>query len=125
MRRLFDRVVLATPRERVATDVPLVSSLGIYRRLAGLGVEVLPLVELSAESSLEDGLVRLANVYTGALVEISDVALLAYSTPRAPDDALDAPLRAAGMEIHVVGDCRVPGSVLAATAEGHRLGHAL
>jgi dimethylglycine catabolism A len=125
MRRLFDRVVLATPRERVATDVPLVSSLGIYRRLARLGVEVLPLVELSAESSLEEGLVRLANVYTGALVEISDVVLLTYSTPRAPDDALDAPLRAAGLEIHAVGDCRVPGTVLAATAEGHRLGHVL
>jgi dimethylglycine catabolism A len=125
LRRLFDRVVLATPRERVATDVPLVSSLGIYRRLSQLGIEVLPLVELSAESVLEEGVVQLANVHTGALTAIDEVALLTYSTPRAPDDALDAPLRAAGIEVHAVGDCRVPGSVLAATAEGHRLGHAL
>ena len=125
LRRLFDRVVLATPRERVAVDVPLVSSLGIHRRLSLLGIEILPLVELSPQSSLEDGVVRLANVHSGALTEIGSVALLTYSTPRAPDDALDAPLRAAGIEVHAVGDCRVPGSVLAATAEGHRLGHAL
>jgi len=125
LRRLFDRVVLATPRERVATDVPLVSSLGIHRRLSLLGIEILPLVELSPLSSLEDGMVRFANVHSGTLTEVGSVALLTYSTPRAPDDALDAPLRAAGIEVHAVGDCRVPGSVLAATSEGHRLGHAL
>ena len=47
MQRLFDRTVIVTPRERIAADVPLVSNLGIYRRLTRLGVEILPLSEIA------------------------------------------------------------------------------
>jgi hypothetical protein len=71
---------------------------------------------------LEDGIVRLFNIYTGASREIEDVVLLSYATPRASNDALDAPLRATGIELHSIGDCRVPGTVLRATAEGHAAG---
>jgi 2,4-dienoyl-CoA reductase-like NADH-dependent reductase (Old Yellow Enzyme family) len=116
--RLFERVVVATPRERIAGDVPLVTALGIHRRLQRLGVEVLPYHDLSAESRLEDGVAVLANVYTDGLRSVEDVALITYSTPRVPDLALAAPLRAAGLEVRLVGDCRMPRGVMAATAEG-------
>jgi hypothetical protein len=53
------------------------------------------------------------------------VAFFAYSTPRAPRSELLAPLRAAGIAVHVVGDCRVARSVMAATAEGHAAGNAI
>ncbi len=116
--RLFERVVIATPRERIAGDVPLVTALGIHRRLQRLGVEVLPYHELSAESRLEDGVAVLANVYTDGLRSVEDVALITYSTPRVPELALEPPLRAAGLEVRLVGDCRMPRGVMAATAEG-------
>jgi 2,4-dienoyl-CoA reductase-like NADH-dependent reductase (Old Yellow Enzyme family)/thioredoxin reductase len=122
LRDLFTRVILVTPRERVAADVPLVTQLGLYRRLAHANIEVVAHAELSPASVLEDGIVRLFNIYTGTSREIEDVVLLSYATPRASNDALDAPLRATGIELHSIGDCRVPGTVLRATAEGHAAG---
>ena len=123
--RLFERVVVATPRERVAGDVPLVTALGIHRRLARLPVEVRPFHELSAESRLEDGVAALANVYTGELSLVEDVALITYATPRAPDLTLLTPLRAPGLHVVTIGDCRMPRGVAAATAEGHAAAIAL
>jgi len=120
--RLFQKVCLVTPRERVAGDVPLVTALGIHRRIARQGIRVLPFHELSAESALEDGRVACSNVYTGELAWIDDVALLTYSTPRIQNDALDGPLRAAGLEPIRIGDCRIPRAVMAATAEGYAAG---
>lgn len=125
LKRLFDRVVIVTPRDRVAEDTPLVSRLGILRRLSRLGVEILPLAEPSPDSSLEEGIVLARNVYTDATTRIEDVALLCYSTPRVANDALAGPLRAAGVEVHLVGDCYAPRTVMAATADGHARGHAL
>lgn len=125
LERLFDRVVILTPRDRIAEDTPLVTRLGILRRLSTLGVEVMPLTEPSPESSLEEGIVLARNVYTGSTAEIAGVALLGYSTPRVADDALAGPLRAAGVEVHLVGDCYAPRTVMAATADGHARGHEL
>jgi hypothetical protein len=123
--RLFERVVVATSRERVAGDVPLVTALGIHRRLARLNVEVRPFHELSAEARLEDGVAALANVYTGELSLVEDVALISYSTPRVPDLALLAPLRALGVSVATIGDCRMPRGVASATAEGYAAAIAL
>ena len=57
--------------------------------------------------------------------EIDDVAFFAYATPRAPEIGLLEPLRAAGIAVHLVGDCRSARGVMAATAEGHAAGNAL
>ncbi len=119
LRRLFDRTVILTPRERIAMDVPLVSALGIYRRLTKLGVDIVPLADVSTCSELESGRVACENIYTGALQVIDDVALLTYSTPRAPRDELLAPLRSRGVPVVAIGDCKAPRTVLAATSEGH------
>jgi len=125
LRRLFDRVVLVTPRERIAADVPLVSALGIYRRIARQKIEILACSELSVHSDLEAGVVRCANTHTGELTDIAGVALLTYSTPRAPCNALVAPLRMAGVPVDEIGDCYAPRSVLAATTDGYRAGIAV
>jgi hypothetical protein len=53
---------------------------------------------------------------------IEDLALLTYATPRLPDDALAAPLRAAGITVIAVGDARAPGEMLFATASGNAAG---
>jgi hypothetical protein len=125
LRRLFDRVVLITPRDRIAEDTPLVTRLGILRRLSALGIEVLPLSEPSPHSSLEDGVVLARHVYTGRETAIDGVSLMTYSTPRVADDVLAAPLHAAGLEVHRIGDCYAPRSVMAATSDGHAKGHEL
>jgi hypothetical protein len=118
-------VVLVTPRERIAADVPLVSALGIQRRLALRRVEVRVLSEVSGLSDLESGVVRVRNVHTGDLEEVPDVALLTYATPRTPLTELEAPLRERKIPLSLVGDCYAPRTVLAATSDGHRIGNAL
>ena len=120
--RLFDRTIIVTPRERIAADLPLVSNLGIYRRLTRLGVHIVPFGELSADSSLDQARICYRNVHTNELGSIENVALAVYSTPRAPRDALLAPLRAAGLETRAIGDCKIPRTLLAATGEGHAAG---
>ena len=125
LHRFFDEVVLVTPRERFAVDVPLVSSLGIYRRLSKLGVQLVPLHELAPESALDEGRVSLRHFHTGALQTMDDVAVVTFATPRKPTDALAAPLRAAGLELHLAGDCHQPRPLLLATADGHRIGNLL
>ena len=116
---------MVTPKERIASAEALVNRQGVYRRLYGKGVEIIILSLPLANSRFEEGSVTLANVYTGQPRTIDDVALLTYATPRAPNDAIAAPLRAAGVEVHLVGDCLTPRFPLNATAEGHRVGNAL
>jgi 2,4-dienoyl-CoA reductase-like NADH-dependent reductase (Old Yellow Enzyme family) len=122
MARLFDRTVIVTPRERIAMDVPLVSSLGIYRRLTRLGIEIVPLAEIAGESMLDEGRMAFRNVHTGDLTWLDDVVVAAYSTPRAPRDETHSGLRALGLDVQFVGDCKVPRTLLAATSEGHAAG---
>jgi dimethylglycine catabolism A len=61
-------------------------------------------------------------VYNGDITVVDHVAFLAWSTPRAPDFALEAPLRAAGIEVRLVGDAKCARDVLSATAEGYAVG---
>jgi len=123
LRGLFDRVVIVTPRDRIAEDVPLVNRLGIIRRFAQAGIDVMTLGRIGADSCLEDGLLRVRNVYTGTLQEIADVVLLTYATPRAPDLAAIEAFASIAPEFHVIGDAYAPASTMAATAHGHRTGN--
>jgi hypothetical protein len=119
----FSRVVIITPRAALAEEEPLVNRLAIQRRLYRLGVEVLALSEPLVDDAFADGVVRAKNIFNGREMRIDDVALFSYATPRRPDDALSEPLRAAGLEVQLVGDCYAPRSVLAATSDGHRIGN--
>ncbi len=122
----FARLVIVTPRERLASDVGLVTRQGIYRRLYGMAnVEVVLLSGIDAGSALDEGRVSCRNVLNGAIREIADLALLTWSGSRTPNDELAAPLRTAGMEVVSVGDCDMPRTLLAATADGHALGRSL
>ncbi len=125
MSGIFDRVVLATPRGHIAADEALVVTQGIDRRMAVLGVEIVPFVEPTGDSALIDGCVNLRNVYSGRLRTIENVALFTYSTPRSPNDRLAAPLRDLGIDVRLIGDCYAPRALLMATAEGHAVGNAL
>jgi thioredoxin reductase len=122
---LFNRVVLITPRESIAQDVPLVTRQGVLRRLHEKRITIIVHAEPGLNERFEDGLLEYVNVYNGDKGVIEDVAFLAYATPRVPQNALAAPLREAGIEVHLAGDCVSARGVMAATAEGHRVGNRL
>lgn len=119
---LFEHVVILTPRERIAGDAAIVTRQGAYARLYAKGVEIVTSVRPLATSRWDEGEVTVANVFNGRERVIGDVALFTYATARRPDDDLAGPLRAAGIEVRVVGDAYAPRSVLMATHEGYRAG---
>lgn len=120
--QVYDRVIISTPREGIAAEEPLVNRQGIQRRLAQHGVEVRNFCEPVFDDGLAEGVVTLRNVFGAPSTHIEGISLLTHATPRVPQDALIAPLRAAGVEFAVVGDCQAPRSLLVATAEGYRAG---
>jgi 2,4-dienoyl-CoA reductase-like NADH-dependent reductase (Old Yellow Enzyme family) len=125
LRMLFDRVVIVTPRDRIAEDVPLVTRLGIQRRFASKNIEVVTLAEPAAESRWEEGVLAYRSVFGGEPCYIENVALFTYSSPRIPDDALLKDLAAKVSEVHVIGDAYAPRGTLAATSQGHAIGNVI
>jgi hypothetical protein len=121
-RSRFDRVVIVTSRDTVATDVALTGRQGILRRLAEQHITVLPLCEPRWNNSIADGRLEIVNVYNENVTVIDDVAVLTYATPRLPNDELAEPLRKAGINVIAVGDARAPGEMLFATASGNSAG---
>jgi hypothetical protein len=121
----FDRVVIVTPRDTIATDVQMVTRQGILRRMAERRIEVVTLCEPRWSDACAEGRLQIVNIYNGDLREIDDLALLTYATPRIPNDALAAPLRAADISVVPVGDARAPQEMLYATASGHAAGEAV
>jgi 2,4-dienoyl-CoA reductase-like NADH-dependent reductase (Old Yellow Enzyme family) len=122
LRARFERVVIVTPRDTIATDVQMVTRQGILRRMAEQHIEVVTLSEPRWSDTCADGRLDLVNVYNGDVRLIEDLALLTYATPRVPNDALTAPLQAMGMRVIPVGDARAPQEMLFATASGHAAG---
>lgn len=121
--RLFQRVVLITPRDRIAEDTALLTRQGILRRFHRLGIACALLSEPCWNERFEqEGCLEYANVYTGRRDTVADVAFFAYATARAPDRRLQAPLGAAGVTLHLIGDCKVARDCLAATGEGYAVG---
>jgi dimethylglycine catabolism A len=120
---LFDRTIILTPRDTIATDMQLVTRQGVLRRMAELRIQVATSVEPVWSNALETGIVEYQNVYTGDRETVEDVAFFAYATPRRPNDGLLRPLRARNMQVFVVGDCQSAADLLAATASGHAAGN--
>jgi dimethylglycine catabolism A len=120
---LHDRVVLITPAESIAQETPLVTRQGILRRIHSKRIDVATLSEPLVAGGFEgEKKIAYRHVYSGRRSTLADVALLTFATPRAPDDALAEPLRAAGLPVHLVGDCRAARDNLAATADGYAVG---
>ncbi len=125
LHQIFERVIIVTPRDAIAEETSMVTHQGINRRLSAKGIEVMPLCEPRWSDTFENGSLDIVQVYTGEKTCIDNVVFFAYATPRAPTTALVAPLRAAGVEVRLIGDCLSPRNVMAATAEGHAAGHAV
>lgn len=121
LRQIFERVVIVTPRDAIAEETSMVTHQGINRRLSTIGIEILTLSEPLWTDDIENGSLEIRQVYTGQKTLLDNIAFFAYSTPRAPNIALVAPLRDAGVEVKLIGDCLAPRTLMAATAEGHAI----
>jgi hypothetical protein len=108
-------LVLLTPRTQIARQVNYCSAIGIHRRLYEAGVEI---VQAAEPVALRDGVLTWRNVFTSRMQDIDDVGLVVWSTPRIADDALALPLRAAGLDVQLVGDCMAPRNLICAIHEG-------
>ncbi len=123
---VFDRVVIVTPRDTVAQDLPMVVRQGILRRLNEKRIGVITLSEPVWSERVESAAELVCvNVYNGEQTLVRDLAFLAWSTPRAPEVALALELAERGIVFHRVGDAQAARSLYAATSEGHAAGHAV
>ena len=121
----FERVTLVTPRERIGSDVSLVARQGIYHRLHRASVDIRCDVDVENLDDIEDGVVRLVNVWSGETSLVENVTALTYATARQPVDELASELLAAGLTVDRIGDCRAPRSLMASTKEGYDIAMAL
>src|SRR5215510_805963 len=111
----YKKLVLLTPRTQIARDVNYCSAIGIYRRLYHADAEI---IVAAQPVSLQDGVLAWRNAFTGRVREIANVGLFLWSTPRIANDALAQPLRQAGVDTWLVGDCLAPRNLLCAIHEG-------
>jgi hypothetical protein len=65
------------------------------------------------------------NVYNDKVSELSDVVTVVHASSRLPNQYLLKPLRANGLEVIPIGDCRAPRSLMAATHEGYHIANTL
>lgn len=118
----YPRLVLLTPRTQLARNVNYCSAIGVHRRLYAAKVDIV----MAAEPvRLRDGVLTWRNVFTGLADDIPNVALFLWSTPRIVDDAIAAPLREAGIDTRLAGDCMAPRNLFCAIHEGEALALAL
>jgi 2,4-dienoyl-CoA reductase-like NADH-dependent reductase (Old Yellow Enzyme family)/thioredoxin reductase len=122
---IFDGVVIVTPRDTIATEMQLVTRQGVLRRMAELHIRIVRLSTIVWSEAFEEGKLEYSNVYTGERDFIPNVAFLAYSTPRRPNDDLEHPLQEKRIEVRKVGDCLSAAELLSATATGHAAGMAV
>ncbi|MBT4741437.1 MAG: hypothetical protein HOO09_13710, partial [Rhodospirillaceae bacterium] len=121
----FDRVIIVTPRDRIASDEALVNRQGIYARLSEKKVQLLTSCDPSPESVFEEGQITARNVFNGEEQVIDDVSLFTYATSRTPNLDLVPGLRESGVDLHMIGDAFAPRIVITATADGNRAGLAV
>jgi 2,4-dienoyl-CoA reductase-like NADH-dependent reductase (Old Yellow Enzyme family)/thioredoxin reductase len=118
----FERLAILTSRERLASDEPLVSRQGVYKRLFAKDAIIITSVMPISSDGLENGELEYRNVYSDRTQILRHVSLFTYATARVPEVSLAEELKALGYAPLLVGDCRAPRIVLSATSEGHRAG---
>ena len=118
----FSKLVLITPREGVAQETPLVTRQKIQRTLFEKKVEVRYLCEPWFSPTFNDDAgMGSISVFGGNPSLIEDAVFFTWSSPRLPNRQLEAGLIAAGLRVHTIGDCRVAGTVMQATADGNAI----
>jgi 2,4-dienoyl-CoA reductase-like NADH-dependent reductase (Old Yellow Enzyme family) len=116
------RVSLATSCLHVGEDEGITTLYPLLRRLGQLGVDLHERVRVT---SFEHGTAALVNQWDGRTTELQGVDAILHWSGAAPSVALEAPLRAAGLAVHVIGDARLPRRVDVAVLEAAELAWSL
>jgi hypothetical protein len=111
----YQKLVLLTPRPQIARNVNYCSAIGVHRRLYEADAEIIVAAEPVAFAG---SVLSWRNVFTGRVRDIDNVALFLWSTPRIANDGLAEPLRRAGVDTRLVGDCVAPRNLICAIHEG-------
>jgi len=119
---LYAKLVLLTPRTQIARNVNYCSAIGIHRRLYQADADI---ILASEPASFRDGVLSWRNVFTGRQRDIPNVGMFVWSTPRVADDRLAKPLRSAGIDTRLAGDCVAPRNLLCAIHEGEAVATAI
>jgi len=123
LRDRFERVVVLSPRETIAEEVVLVMRQRIHRRFFERGIEVKTWVDPVWTDRFEDeACLQYRSVFGGPLQDIENVAFFAFAAPRRPNNELHQALLSAGLNVTLVGDCKIARDTLSATTEGHEAG---
>ena len=123
LRDRFERVVVLSPRETIAEEVVLVMRQRIHRRFFERGIEVKTWVDpVWTDRFEDDACLQYRSVFGGPLQDIENVAFFAYAAPRRPNNELHQALLSAGLNVTLVGDCKIARDTLSATTEGHEAG---
>ncbi|NKC31206.1 NADH:flavin oxidoreductase [Falsiroseomonas selenitidurans] len=120
----FDRLLLLTPRDGIARDVPGLYAQGVHRRLAAAGDRFEMLIHREPVA-FAGGVLRFRHLLTGAETAVPGVALFTWSTPRRPDLALAPALQAAGLPVLRIGDAQAPRLMISAVRDGQWAGEAV
>ncbi|MFM9992580.1 MAG: FAD-dependent oxidoreductase [Burkholderiaceae bacterium] len=122
LKKLFDRVVIVTPRHTIADDMAVVTRQGVLRRLSMADIEMITLSQPIWNDAFENGQLQIQQIYNHKISAIDDVVFLAYSTPRRRCDQLKLPLEQMGIAVFAIGDCLSPRDMISATSDGHAIG---
>lgn len=107
-------VDIVTPQFAVAEDIDLIQRIPLYERLLSASARFHPNTDVVGVSGRN---VLLRNVYTLGDTELGPVDLVVAWTGRNAVDQLADTIRAAGIELHMIGDAIAPRTAEFAIAE--------
>jgi mycofactocin system FadH/OYE family oxidoreductase 2 len=116
------QVRIASDQLYVGRNIDLKTLYPLYRRLREQGVELLPGTRFLG---WDGGRPVVGDVFTGAARTLPDVDTVVWAGPGRVSAELLDPLRAAGLEVHAIGDCVAPRRVEHAVYEGHAVARSL
>lgn len=121
----FQQVILVTPRDRIASDCSLINRQKIYTRLHQRNVQIVTSSTLLSMDGIEEGQLKIHNVYNGNSTTVHNVSSLSYAVSRTPNTGLLEALSQSNSRVILAGDAFAPRSLMSATHQGFKVGNAL
>jgi len=113
------RVTIVTPHMHAGADLPVHHAPALYRRLAELGIDVIPATFVT---SIENRALLCEARFGGRAWHLDDVSQVVIAMGNRADNALAAALEGGHIATYVVGDAVAPRQVDAAILDGERAG---
>jgi 2,4-dienoyl-CoA reductase-like NADH-dependent reductase (Old Yellow Enzyme family)/thioredoxin reductase len=116
---LGHRVTIVTPHMHAGADLPVHHAPALYRRLAALGVNVVPATFVV---SIEHGQIACEERFSGVMKQIAHDGPVILAMGNKANDSLARELAGTDVELLVVGDALAPRQVDIAILDGERAG---